>query len=121
MEGMKRFLAAGTAPGISDEQLSRLARDVRADPAAALVRLFRKTAVAAMVVLACAVAAGAYLGSRTRGAAREAIVLDFATAPAQSPGASPAAGPAAPLADDQRVQLARWIVDDLATDRMGTP
>src|SRR3954452_12537825 len=62
----------------SREQLSQLPRSVRAEPSDArmLLRLFRGTAVAAAVLLACGLAGAAYLSQRTRAAAHEAMVLD---------------------------------------------
>ena len=85
----------------SHEQLVRLARSVRAEPSEArvLLRLFRATAVAAAVLLACTLATGAYLSRRTKAAAHEAMVLDQL-----------AAGPlsAALVADPSQ-----WIADDL--------
>ena len=55
----------------SHEQLLQLARSVRAEPSDArmLLRLFRGTAVAAAVLLACALAGAAYLSQRTQAAA----------------------------------------------------
>jgi anti-sigma factor RsiW len=91
----------------SREQLLRLARGVRPEPydARLLLGLFRGAAVAAAVVLACALAAGAHLSRRTKAAAHEAMVLDHVAMP--SPPAAFAAG------DGQRVLLAQWIADDL--------
>ena len=80
----------------SYEQLLQLARGVRAEPADVrmLLRLFRGTAVAAAVLLACALAGDAYLSRRTHVAAHEAVVLDRVATWSQ-PG------------------LAQWIADDL--------
>lgn len=98
----------------SHEQLLQLARSVRSEASDArmLLRLFRGTAVAAVVLLACALASGAYLSQRTKAAAHEAMVLDdvvrwsqpaaFATDPASEERQS-----------EQQVRLARWIADDL--------
>ena len=74
----------------------QLAASVRAGPSdeRMLLGLFRGTAVAAAVLLACSLAAAAYLSQRTRAAAHEAIVLDRVATWSQ-PG------------------LAQWIVDDL--------
>jgi hypothetical protein len=98
----------------SHEQLLRLARSVRAEPpdARMLLRLFRGTAVAAAVLLGCALAGAAYLSQRTKAAAHEAMVLDLvATRP------QPAAYATDPVSDErqseQRVLLAQWIADDL--------
>lgn len=93
---------AGSAPrGPSHEQLMRLARSVRADSSEArvLLKLFRGTAVAASVVLACALAGGAYVSHRTRAAAQEVIVLDHAATGSR----------AVAFATDP----AQWIADDL--------
>jgi len=60
------------------------------------------------VLLACALAAGAYLSSRTKAAAPEAMVLDHVAMP--SPPVALSAGPAGA---DQQVLLAQWIADDL--------
>ena len=106
---------AGTTPREpSHEQLLRLARSVRAEPSDArmLLRLFRGTAVAAAVLLACALAGAAYLSQRTKAAAHEAMVLDHvATWP------QPAAFATDPVRDgrqsEQQVRLAQWIADDL--------
>lgn len=95
---------ADAAPrGPSRQQLWQLAQNVRAaEPSAdarMLLRLFRGTAVAAAVLLACAFAAGVYLSQRTKAAAHEAMVLDHLAIGPQS----------AALAAD----LAQWIADDL--------
>ena len=101
----------------SREQLVELARSVRAEPSDArmLLRLFRGTAVAAAVLLACALAGAAYLSQRTKAAAHEAMVLDHvATWPH---GSRPAALATDPVSDErqseQKVLLAQWIADDL--------
>ena len=98
----------------SHEQLLQLARSVRAEASDArmLLRLFRGTAVAAAVLLACALAGAAYLSQRTKAAAHEAMVLDHvATWP------QPAAFATDPVSDErqfeQQVRLAQWIADDL--------
>src|SRR5258706_16379584 len=106
---------AGTPPREpSHEQLLQLARSVRAEPSDArmLLRLFRGTAVAAAVLLACALAGAVYLSQRTKAAAHEAMVLDHvATWP------QPAAFATDPVSDErqseQQVRLAQWIADDL--------
>ena len=93
---------AGAAPREpSHEQLMQLAQSVRAEPSddRMLLRLFRGTAVAAAVLLACALAAAAYLSRRTEAAAHEAMVLDHAAT-----GSQPVA-----FATDR----AQWIADDL--------
>jgi len=98
----------------SHEQLLQLAQSVRAEASDArmLLRLFRGTAVAAGVLLACALAAGVYLSQRTRAAAHEAMVLDHVATGSQPPTFATDA-----LSDarqsEQQVRLARWIADDL--------
>jgi anti-sigma factor RsiW len=106
---------AATAPRESShDQLLRLARSVRAEPSDArmLLRLFRGTAVAAAVLLACALAGAAYLSQRAKAAAHEAMVLDHVAT-----GSRPAALAIDSLSDgrqyDQQVLLAQWIADDL--------
>jgi len=85
----------------SHEQLLQLARNVRVESSDArmLLRLFRGTAVAAAVLLACALAGALYLSQRTKAAAHEAMVLDHLAIGSQS----------AAFATDP----AQWIVDDL--------
>ena len=93
---------ADTAPREpSHEQLLQWVRSVRAEPSDArmLLRLFRGAAVAAAVLLACALVGAAYLSQRTRAAAHEAMVLDHVATGSQS----------AAFATDR----AQWIVDDL--------
>jgi anti-sigma factor RsiW len=106
---------ADTAPREpSHEQLLRLARSVRAERSDTrmLLRLFRRTAVAAAVLLACALAGAAYLSQRTKAAAHEAMVLDHMATWSQ-----PAAFAIDPVSDqrqsEQRVRLAQWIANDL--------
>jgi anti-sigma factor RsiW len=101
IRGMSAAFADAAPPEPSRGQLSRVARAVRAEPpdARMLLRLFRATAVAAAVLLACTLAAGAYLSRRTSAAAHEAMVLDHAASGSQS---------FAILADP-----AQWIADDL--------
>src|SRR5437764_1022991 len=71
-------LADATPREPSHEQLLQLARSVRAGASDArmLLRLFRVTAIAASVLLACALVGAVYLSHRTRAAAHEAMVLD---------------------------------------------
>lgn len=96
------------------EQLSQLARGVHAERSDArmLLRLFRATAVAAGVLLACSLAGTAYLSQRTRAAAHEAMVLDHVAT-----WSRPTAVATGPVNDgrqaEQEVALARWIADDL--------
>ena len=98
----------------SHEQLLQLARSVRAEPSDArmLLRLFRGTAVAAAVLLACALAGAVYLSQRTKAAAHEAMVLDHVATWSQ-----PTAFATDPVSDarqsEQQVRLAQWIADDL--------
>lgn len=107
---------ADTAPREpSHEQLLQLARSIRAEPpsdARMLLRLFRGAAVAAAVLLACALAAGVYLSQRTKAAAHEAMVLDHVAI-----GSQPAAFATGPVSDErqaeQQVATAQWIADDL--------
>ena len=93
---------ADTAPREpSHEQLLQLARSVCTEPPEArmLLRLFRRTAVAAAVLLACALAGAVHLSQRTKAAAHEAMVLDHLATGSQS----------AAFATDP----AQWIADDL--------
>jgi len=98
----------------SHEQLLRLARSVRAEPAGGrmLLRLFRGTAVAATVLLACALAAAVYLSQRSKAAAHEAMVLDHVAT-----WSRPATFATDPVSDErqceEQVARAQWIADDL--------
>jgi anti-sigma factor RsiW len=98
----------------SHEQLLQLARSVRAEPSDArmLLSLFRGTAVAAAVLLACALAGAVYLSQRTKAAAHEAMVLDHVAIWSHT-----VAFATDPLSDERQserqVSLAQWIVDDL--------
>ena len=98
----------------SHEQLLQLAASVRAETSDArmLLRLIRGTALAAAVLLACALAAAVYLSQRTKAAAHEAMVLDHVAI-----WSRPAAVATDPVGDERRseqqVQLAQWIADDL--------
>jgi anti-sigma factor RsiW len=107
--------AGTTPPEPSHEQLLQLARKVRStDPpdARMLLRLFRVTAVAAAVLLACALAGAVYLSQRTRAAAHEAMVLDHV--PTWSKFAALATDPVSDeRRSEQQIALARWIADDL--------
>jgi anti-sigma factor RsiW len=111
---MSGAFAEGTPPEPSHEQLSQLARSVRAERSNArmLLRLFRGTAVAAAVLLGCALAGAVYLSQRTKAAAHEAMVLDHVAT-----GSQPAAFATDPVSDarqsEQQVRLAQWIADDL--------
>src|SRR3982751_4229507 len=99
----------------SHEQLLQLARSVRAEPSDTrmLLRRFRGTAVAAAVLLACALAGAGYLSQRAGAAAHEAMVLDRVATWSQQP----AAFATDPVSDgrrsEQEVRLAQWIADDL--------
>ena len=115
IRGMSGAFADTTPREPSHEQLLELARSVRAAPpsdARMLLRLFRGTAVAAAVLLACAVAGAVYLSQRTKAAAHEAMVLDHVATRSR-----PAAFATDPLSDarrsEQQVRLAQWIADDL--------
>ena len=98
----------------SHEQLLHLARSVRVESSDSrmLLRLFRGTAIAAAVLLACALAGAVYLSQRTKAAAHEAMVLDHVAS-----GSQPAAFATDPVSDErqseQQVRLAQWIADDL--------
>ena len=103
----------------SDAQLMRLARGVRAERYGAepsdermLLRLFRATAVAAAVLLACTLAGAAYLSQRTRAAAHEAMILDHVAMGSRS--AALAGGPGGEgRQSEEQVLLAQWIAEDL--------
>jgi anti-sigma factor RsiW len=102
----------------SHEELLQLARSVRAEPSDArmLLRLFRGTAVAAAVLLACSLAGAAYLSQRTKAAAHEAMVLDHVAI--WSRAAAFATGPVSDgRRTEEQVLLAQWIADDLRGGR----
>ena len=112
---MSRRIADG-APRreASHEQLLQLSRSVGAEQSDArmLLRLFRGTAVAAAVLLACALAGAAYLSQRAKAAAHEAMVLDHVASWSQAAAlATDAVGDE--RQSEQRVGLAQWIADDL--------
>jgi hypothetical protein len=77
-----------------------------------LLRLFRRTAVAAAVLLACALAGAVYQSQRAKAAAHEAMVLDHVATRSR-----PVAFATDPVSDErqfeQRVLLAQWIAEDL--------
>jgi anti-sigma factor RsiW len=114
IRGMSGAFADATPREPSHEQLLQLAASVRAEPSDArmLLKLFRGAAVAAAVLLACALAGGSYLSRRTKAAAHEAMVLDHVAA-----GSRPAAFATDPVSDGrqsgQQLWLAQWIADDL--------
>jgi anti-sigma factor RsiW len=111
---MSGAFADATPREPSHEELLQLAASVRAEPADArmLLRLFRWTAVAAAVLLACALAGAVYLSQRTKAAAHEAMVLDHVAT--WSRAAAVAAGPASDgRRSEEQVMLAQWIADDL--------
>src|SRR4051812_47971241 len=114
MRGMSSAFADAAPREPSHEQVLQLARSVRAESSDArmLVRLFRRTAVAAAVLLACALAGAAYLSQRSKAAAHEAMVLDRVATWSQ-----PAAFATDPVGDErlseQKLALAQWIADDL--------
>jgi anti-sigma factor RsiW len=114
MRRMSGAFADATPPEPSHEQLLQLARCVRAERSEArmLLKLFRWTAVAAAVLLACALAGAMYLSQRTRAAAHEAMVLDHVANWPQH--ASFATDPASDERQaEQQGLLAQWIADDL--------
>ena len=114
MRGISGAVADAAPPDPSDERLLALARSVHAEPSDArmLLGLFRATAVAAAVLLACALAGGVYLSQRSKAAAHEAMVLDHVAT-----WSRPVAIATDPVSDEreyeQRVLLAQWIADDL--------
>src|SRR3954447_9480789 len=120
IRGMSGAFADTTPREPSHEQLLQLAAIVRAEPADArmLLRLFRGTAVAAAVLLACTLAAAVFLSQRTKAAAHEAMVLDQVTTWSRS-----AAVATNPVSDgrrsEERVLLVQWITDDLRGRRQG--
>jgi anti-sigma factor RsiW len=103
----------------SHEQLLELAASVRAEPGDAepydarmLLKLFRATAIAAAVLLACALAAAMYLSQRSKAAAHEAMVLDHVASWSRS--AAVATGPVSDgRRSEEQVLLAQWIANDL--------
>lgn len=110
MRRVSGTFAVTTPPEPSHERLLQLARSVRAERSddRMLLRLFRGTAVAAALLLACALAGAVYLSHRTKAAAHEAMVLDHVAIWSQA-----AAYASDPVSDEQRVALAQWIADDL--------
>ena len=107
---------AGTPlPEPSHEQLLHLAQGVRAERSDALMllRLFRGAAVAAAVLLACAIGGAVYLSHKTKAAAHQAMVLDHAATWSQPEALSPGATMSDAGQPDQQVRLAQWIADDL--------
>ena len=101
-------------PEPSHEQLLQLARSVRAERSDALMllRLFRVTAIAAAVLLACALAGTLYLSQRAKAAADEAMVLDHVATCSQPAAYAPDLVSDA-RQSDQQVRLAQWIANDL--------
>ena len=101
IRGMLGAFADSAPREPSHEELLELARSVHAERSdeRMLLRLFRVTSIAAALLLAGALAAGAYLSQRTRAAAHEAVVLDQVAMGSQSVA----------LAND----TAQWIADDL--------
>jgi anti-sigma factor RsiW len=114
MRSLSVAFADAAPPEPSHERLSELARSVRAEPSDArmLLGLFRATAVAAGVLLACALAGAAYLSQRAKAAAHEAMVLDHVAT-----WSRPVTIATDPVSDErqfeQQVLLAQWIADDL--------
>src|SRR5215212_7419991 len=114
IRSMSRAFADTSPPESSHGQLLELARSVRPERSDArmLLRLFRGTAVAAAVLLACALGGAAYLSQRARASAHEAMVLDHVAT-----WSRPVAVATDPVSDErqyeQQVLLAQWIADDL--------
>src|SRR3954454_10250514 len=114
IRGMSGAFADAAPREAAHEQLLQLSESGRAEPSDArmLLRLFRGSAVAAAVLLACALAGAVYLSQRTKAAAHEAMVLDHVATWSQS-----VAFATDPVSDgrqsEQQVQLAQWIADDL--------
>src|SRR3954469_7412735 len=81
IRGMSGAFADTVPREPSHEQLLQLAASVRAEPydARLLLKLFRGTAIAAALLLACVLAGAMYLSQRTKAAAHEAMVLDHVT------------------------------------------
>ena len=114
IRSMSGAFAETTSREPSHEQLLQLARSIRVESSDSrmLLRLFRGTAVAAAVLLACALAGAVYLSQRTKAAAHEAMVLDHVAMWSQS--AAFATDPASEVRQsEQQVRLAQWIADDL--------
>jgi anti-sigma factor RsiW len=114
IRGMSGAFADATPRGVSHEQLLELAASVAAEPSDArtLLKLFRATAIAAALLLACALAAAAYLSQRTKAAAHEAMVLDHVAIWSRS--AAVATGPVNDgRRSEEQVLLAQWIAHDL--------
>lgn len=100
--------------GPSHEQLLQVAHGVRAGAydARMLARLFRRSAIAASVLLVCTLLLGRYLSQRTKAAAHEAIVLDQVATWSYHPAVvADAPGERRPF--ELRVAMAQWIADDL--------
>jgi len=118
MRGISGAFAEATPREPSYGQLLQLARSVRAEPSDArsdarmLLRLFRGTAVAAAVLLACTLAAAVYLSQRSKAAAHEAMVLDHVATRSQ-PAAFASDPVSAERQSEEHVLLAQWIADDL--------
>jgi len=114
MRGMSKAFAATTPLAPSHEQLLQLARNIRAGPSddRMLIRLFRRTAVAAAALLACAIAGGIFLSQRTKAAAHEAMVLDY-VATRSLPSAFATDPVSGERQSEQQVAMAQWIADDL--------
>lgn len=114
MRRMSRAFADATPREASHEQLLQMARSVRPEPSddRMLIRLFRRTAIAAAALLACAIAGGIFLSQRTKAAAHEAMVLDYVATRSQTAAfaTDPVSGE---RQSEQQVALAQWIADDL--------
>lgn len=116
LRSVSGVFADTSPPEPSHERLVQWARNVHAaepsDAPGALLRLFRWTAVAAAVLLACTLAAAAYLSRRTKAAAHEAMILDHVAVWSQAAafGSDPATDE---RQSEQQLALAQWIADDL--------
>ena len=114
MRRTSRAFASTKPSEPSHEQLIQMAQSVRAEPSddRMLIRLFRRTAVAAAALLACAIAGGIFLSQRTKAAAHEAMVLDYVATRSQ-PSAFATDPVGGERQSEQQVAMAQWIADDL--------
>jgi len=114
MRRTSRTFASTKPSEPSHEQLIQMAQSVRAEPSddRMLIRLFRRTAVAAAALLACAIAGGIFLSQRTKAAAHEAMVLDY-VATRSLPSAFATDPVSGERQSEQQVAMAQWIADDL--------
>ena len=114
MRGVSGAFAETPPPEPSHEQLLQVARSVRAEPydVRMFLKLFRGSAVAAAVLLTCALAGAMYLSQRTKAAAHEAMVLDHVPTWSQRSALATDAVSDERLSE-QQVALAQWIAEDL--------